>query len=50
MDHLRIAIRDFNAEPIGRILRERGIAASAVPGAVRISDPDGIQIELAAAS
>ena len=50
MDHLRIAIRDFNAETVGRILRERGIAASAIPGAVRISDPDGIQIELAAAS
>jgi len=50
MDHLRIAIRDFNAETVGRILRERGIAASAIPGAVRISDPDGIQIELAAAN
>jgi catechol 2,3-dioxygenase-like lactoylglutathione lyase family enzyme len=50
MDHLRIAIRDFNAETVGRVLRERGIAISAIPGAVRVSDPDGIRIELAAAS
>jgi catechol 2,3-dioxygenase-like lactoylglutathione lyase family enzyme len=50
MDHLRIAVKDFNAEAVGRVLRDRGIAASAVPGGVRISDPDGIGIELAAAS
>jgi catechol 2,3-dioxygenase-like lactoylglutathione lyase family enzyme len=50
MDYLRIAVRNFNAETVGRVLRERGIAASAIPGALRISDPDGIRIELAAAS
>jgi len=52
MDHIRIAIKDFNAETVGRILRERGIEApaAAAPGAVRISDPDGIGIELAAAN
>jgi catechol 2,3-dioxygenase-like lactoylglutathione lyase family enzyme len=50
MDYLRIAVRNFNAEAVGRVLRERGIASTAVPGALRISDPDGIRIELAAAS
>jgi catechol 2,3-dioxygenase-like lactoylglutathione lyase family enzyme len=50
MDHLRIAIRDFNAETVARILRERGIAFGAAPGVVRIADPDGIGIELAAAN
>ena len=49
MDYIRIAIRDFNAETVGRILRERGIAFAAAPGVMRISDPDGIRIELAAA-
>jgi catechol 2,3-dioxygenase-like lactoylglutathione lyase family enzyme len=48
MDHIRIAIKDFNAETVGRILRERGIEMGAAPGAVRIADPDGIGIELAA--
>jgi catechol-2,3-dioxygenase len=52
MDHLRIAIKDFNAETVGRVLRERGIAFGAAPtaGVVRIADPDGIGIELAAAN
>ena len=50
MDHLRIAVRDFNPETVARVLRERGIASSTIAGAVRISDPDGIRIELAAAS
>jgi catechol 2,3-dioxygenase-like lactoylglutathione lyase family enzyme len=49
MDHIRIAIKDFNAETVGRLLRERGIEMSATAqGAVRIADPDGIRIELAA--
>src|SRR5262249_31719865 len=50
MDHMRIAIKDFEAETVRRVLRERGIATSDIPGAVRISDPDGIGVELAAAS
>jgi len=49
IDHIRIAIKDFNAETVGRVLRERGIAIGTVPGTVRISDPDGIGIELGAA-
>jgi catechol 2,3-dioxygenase-like lactoylglutathione lyase family enzyme len=52
LDHIRIAVKDFNAATAMRVLRERGIAADdkAVPGSVRISDPDGLPIELAAAS
>jgi catechol-2,3-dioxygenase len=52
MDHIRIAIKDFDAETVGRVLRERGIEmpAAAPAGAVRIADPDGIGIELAAAN
>jgi catechol 2,3-dioxygenase-like lactoylglutathione lyase family enzyme len=50
MDHLRIAIKDFNADTVGRALRERGIETSAADGVVRLADPDGIRIELAAAS
>jgi catechol 2,3-dioxygenase-like lactoylglutathione lyase family enzyme len=51
LDHIRIAIKDSNAESIRRVLRERGIAAEngATPGSVRVADPDGIPIELAAA-
>jgi catechol 2,3-dioxygenase-like lactoylglutathione lyase family enzyme len=51
LDHIRIAIKDMNAESIRRVLRERGIAMEdgATPGSVRIADPDGIRIELAAA-
>jgi catechol 2,3-dioxygenase-like lactoylglutathione lyase family enzyme len=50
MDHIRIAIKDFNAETVGRILRERGIGieSGAATGVVRVNDPDGIGIELAA--
>jgi catechol 2,3-dioxygenase-like lactoylglutathione lyase family enzyme len=50
MDHLRIAIKDFNVETVTSVLRERGIEAAAAAGVVRIVDPDGIRIELAAAS
>jgi len=46
---MRIAIKDFNAETVGRALRERGIAiAGSGAGLVRVSDPDGIGIELTA--
>jgi catechol 2,3-dioxygenase-like lactoylglutathione lyase family enzyme len=51
LDHIRIAIKDSNADSIRRVLRERGIAVenAAAPGSVRIADPDGIPVELAAA-
>jgi len=50
IDRMRIAIKDFNAETVGRALRERGITITGSVGAslVRITDPDGIGIELAA--
>jgi hypothetical protein len=50
MDHMRIAIRDFNTEVARRTLRERSIASSDIPGGLRISDPDGIGLELTAAT
>jgi catechol 2,3-dioxygenase-like lactoylglutathione lyase family enzyme len=50
LDHIRVAVKDFSAESAARVLRERGIAmdAKAAPGSVRIVDPDGIAIEIAA--
>jgi len=50
MDHIRIAIKDFNIESVRRVLQERNIVLSDIPGGVRINDPDGIGVELAAAS
>jgi len=52
LDHIRIAIKDFTVETAARILRERGIKTEdgAAPGSVRIADPDGLPIVLAAAS
>ena len=50
IDYIRITIKDFNAEAVKRVLGERGIAMSDSPGLVRIADPDGIGIELAAPS
>ena len=49
LDHIRIAIKDFAVESATRVLRERGIEASVAAGAVRITDPDGMRVELAAA-
>ena len=49
LDHIRIAIKDFTVETATRVLRERGIEASVAAGAVRITDPDGMRVELAAA-
>ena len=49
LDHIRIAIKDFTVEAATRVLRERGIAASAAARTVRITDPDGMRVELAAA-
>jgi catechol 2,3-dioxygenase-like lactoylglutathione lyase family enzyme len=48
--YIRIAVKDFSVEAATRVLRERGIENSAAPGAVHISDPDGIRIELAGGS
>jgi catechol 2,3-dioxygenase-like lactoylglutathione lyase family enzyme len=48
LDHIRVAVKDFTVETATRVLRERGIEASAAPGAVRITDPDGMRVELAA--
>jgi catechol-2,3-dioxygenase len=48
IDHIRIAVRDFDVESVKRILQERQIAMDgrAPSGSVRISDPDGIGLEL----
>jgi catechol 2,3-dioxygenase-like lactoylglutathione lyase family enzyme len=51
LDYMRIAVKDFSIEAATRVLRERGIKiddAAAAPGSLRISDPDGLTIELAA--
>jgi hypothetical protein len=49
LDHIRVAVKDFTIEAATRVLRERGIATTAAPGAVSITDPDGLRIELSAA-
>ena len=50
LDYIRVAVKDFSVEAATRILRERGIKTDegAAPGSLRISDPDGLTIELAA--
>jgi hypothetical protein len=50
LDYIRVAVKGFSAETATRILRERGIKTDdgAAPGSLRISDPDGLTIELAA--
>jgi catechol 2,3-dioxygenase-like lactoylglutathione lyase family enzyme len=50
LDYIRVAVKDFSLEAATRILRERGIKTEdgAAPGSLRISDPDGLMIELAA--
>lgn len=50
LDYIRIGVKDFSVETATRVLRERGIKIDdgAAPGSVRISDPDGLSIELAA--
>jgi catechol 2,3-dioxygenase-like lactoylglutathione lyase family enzyme len=50
--YIRVAVKDFTIEAATRVLRQRGIKADdkAAPGTVRIADPDGIPIELAAAN
>jgi len=49
LDHIRIAVKDFTVETATRVLRERGIEASTAAGTVRVTDPDGMRVELAAA-
>ena len=48
IDYIRVAIKDFNPATVKRVLGERGIDMNEKPGLVRITDPDGIGIELAA--
>ena len=49
LDYIRIAVKDFSIERATPILRERGIKIDdQAPGSLRISDPDGLTIELAA--
>ncbi len=50
LDYIRVAVKDFSVEAATRILRERGIKIDdgAAPGSLRVSDPDGLTIELAA--
>src|SRR5262249_13875810 len=43
------AVTDFTLESASRVLRERGIKMETAAGTVRIADPDGLPIELAAA-
>jgi hypothetical protein len=50
IDYIRISIKEFNAEVVRRVLGEPGIAMSDRSGLVRITDPEGIGIELAAPS
>jgi hypothetical protein len=49
LDRMVIAVKDFTIATATRILRERGIETGAASGVVRFNDPDGTQIELAAA-
>lgn len=50
LEYMRIAVKDFSVETTTRVLLERGIKIDDGPasGSVRISDPDGLPIELAA--
>ncbi|HKD30969.1 MAG TPA: VOC family protein [Xanthobacteraceae bacterium] len=50
LEYIRVAVKDFSVETATRVLRERGIkiADGAAAGSLRISDPDGLAIEIAA--
>jgi catechol 2,3-dioxygenase-like lactoylglutathione lyase family enzyme len=50
LDYIRVAVKDFSLETATHVLRERGIKAGAGAAAesLRISDPDGLSIEIAA--
>jgi catechol 2,3-dioxygenase-like lactoylglutathione lyase family enzyme len=50
LDYIRVAVKDFSVEAAARVLRERGIKAGAgsAAGSLRLSDPDGLSIEIAA--
>jgi catechol 2,3-dioxygenase-like lactoylglutathione lyase family enzyme len=50
LDYIRVALKDFSVETATRVLRERGIQAGSgsAAGSLRISDPDGLPIEIGA--
>jgi catechol 2,3-dioxygenase-like lactoylglutathione lyase family enzyme len=50
LDYIRVAVKDFSGEAATRVLRERGIRVDdgVAAGSLRISDPDGLPIEIAA--
>jgi catechol 2,3-dioxygenase-like lactoylglutathione lyase family enzyme len=50
LDYIRVAVKNFSVETAARVLRERGIKAgdAAASESLRISDPDGLSIEIAA--
>jgi catechol 2,3-dioxygenase-like lactoylglutathione lyase family enzyme len=51
LNHIRIAVKDFTINETTRVLRGRKIDPEAVSGSsVRVADPDGIPIEIAAGS
>jgi catechol 2,3-dioxygenase-like lactoylglutathione lyase family enzyme len=47
---IRVAVKDFSVETATRVLRERGlnVGDGAAAGSLRVSDPDGLPIEIAA--
>jgi catechol 2,3-dioxygenase-like lactoylglutathione lyase family enzyme len=50
LNYIRVAVKDFSGETATRVLRERGIKVDdgVAAGSLRISDPDGLPIEIAA--
>jgi catechol 2,3-dioxygenase-like lactoylglutathione lyase family enzyme len=50
LDYIRVAVKDFSVETTRRVLRERGlnVGDGAAAGSLRIRDPDGLSIEIAA--
>jgi catechol 2,3-dioxygenase-like lactoylglutathione lyase family enzyme len=50
LDYIRVAVKDFSIETAMHVLRERGIKVGdgAAAESLRISDPDGLSIEIAA--
>jgi catechol 2,3-dioxygenase-like lactoylglutathione lyase family enzyme len=50
LNYIRVAVKDFSVETATRVLRERGLTVGdgAAAGSLRISDPDGLPVEIAA--
>jgi catechol 2,3-dioxygenase-like lactoylglutathione lyase family enzyme len=50
LGYIRVAVKDFSVETATRVLRERGlnVGDGAAAGSLRVSDPDGLPIEIAA--